>query len=175
MSELRWTRQGYRWFDTPLSPADAAPTDEAPTIERLTRLVQDLQDVLDDKHRLTRELDIAMHGERGAAAQASLCDLIEPAKRLRAKLEAALTDARERSDTIERLRADNRGLQGQVNRWGRLWSGECMENTRARPIVEAAQEWRQGCSYASADNPDACQACTRAFLARLKALIPARA
>jgi rubrerythrin len=144
----------------------------ADAIERLTTLVQDLQEALDDKHRLARELDAAMHGERGAAAQASLCDLIEPAKRLREKLEAALTDARERNDTIERLRADKRGRQDQINRWGRLWSDVTLENTRMRPIVETVQEWRKGCSCANAAAPEECPACTRTFLERLKALIP---
>lgn len=43
-------------------------------------LMRDYEDVLADKRRLTRELDVAMHGEEGAAQQASLCDLIGPAK-----------------------------------------------------------------------------------------------
>src|SRR5882672_3668203 len=36
-----------------------------------------------DKRRLARELDVAMHGEEGAVKQASLCDLIEPARDIR--------------------------------------------------------------------------------------------
>jgi len=43
----------------------------------------DLQEVIDDSRRLTRELDVAMHGEANAAKQASLCDLIVPAEQLR--------------------------------------------------------------------------------------------
>jgi hypothetical protein len=50
----------------------------------------ELKEVLDDKRRLTRELDVAMHGEEGAAKQASLCDLIRPAGRLRADLASAI-------------------------------------------------------------------------------------
>ena len=42
-----------------------------------------LKEVLDDKRRLAREIDVAMHGEDGAAKQPSLCDLIGPAQRLR--------------------------------------------------------------------------------------------
>lgn len=49
--------------------------------------IADYEEVLADKRRLTRELDIAMHGEDGAAVQASLCDLIEPAKKMRAEIE----------------------------------------------------------------------------------------
>ncbi len=45
--------------------------------------IAELEEVLADKRRLTRELDVAMNGEEGAAKQASLCDLIGPAKRLR--------------------------------------------------------------------------------------------
>lgn len=45
--------------------------------------IADYEEVLADKRRLTRDLDLAMHGEDGAAKQASLCDLIEPARRLR--------------------------------------------------------------------------------------------
>ncbi len=53
----------------------------------------DLKEVLEDKRRLTRELDVAMNGEEGAAAQASLCDLVHPAEKLREeneRLRAAL-------------------------------------------------------------------------------------
>lgn len=47
-----------------------------------------------DTRRLTRELDVAMHGEAGAAEQASLCDLITAAKALRANtLESLMKDA----------------------------------------------------------------------------------
>ncbi len=46
----------------------------------------DYKAVLDDKRRLIRELDVALHGEEGAAEQASLCDLIAPAEKLRAEV-----------------------------------------------------------------------------------------
>jgi len=48
--------------------------------------IADLESVLEDKRRLTRELDVAMHGEKDAAKQASLCDLIRPAERLRDRI-----------------------------------------------------------------------------------------
>lgn len=50
-----------------------------------------------DVKRLTRELDVEMHGEENAAQQASLCDLIGAGKELREraeKAEAALATAR---------------------------------------------------------------------------------
>lgn len=42
----------------------------------------DYEEVLADHRRLVRELDVAMHGTAGAAKQASLCDLIEPARKM---------------------------------------------------------------------------------------------
>lgn len=45
--------------------------------------IKDLK-VLADMRRLTRELDVAMNGEAGAAPQASLCDLVAQARQLRA-------------------------------------------------------------------------------------------
>ena len=51
--------------------------------------IADLKEVLADKRRLARELDVAMHGEADAAKQASLCDLVPLAKELREKLERA--------------------------------------------------------------------------------------
>ncbi|WP_112308999.1 hypothetical protein [Pseudogemmobacter bohemicus] len=43
-----------------------------------------------DTKRLAREIDVALHGEEGAAQQASLCDLVHPAREMRERL-AALT------------------------------------------------------------------------------------
>jgi len=54
----------------------------------LRQRIEDLNEVLEDKRRLTRELDVAMHGEEGAAKQASLCDLVLRAEDLRAELES---------------------------------------------------------------------------------------
>lgn len=45
--------------------------------------VQDHEHCAADVRRLTRELDVAISGEDGAAKQASLCDLIHPAEALR--------------------------------------------------------------------------------------------
>ena len=43
----------------------------------------DYEEALADYRHLVRELDVAMHGEERAATQASLCDLIEPARMMR--------------------------------------------------------------------------------------------
>ncbi|WP_181153670.1 Lar family restriction alleviation protein [Brucella pituitosa] len=67
---------------------EVSPRSQAEAIIAAER--EDYEEVLADKRRLTRLLDVAMHGEEGAAKQASLCDLIEPAKRMRAD-NAALT------------------------------------------------------------------------------------
>jgi hypothetical protein len=57
--------------------------------ETAERRVAELEEVLADKRRLAREIDIALHGEGGAAKQASLCDLVEPARRLRRERDEA--------------------------------------------------------------------------------------
>lgn len=44
---------------------------------------EDYEAAMDDHRRLVRMLDVALHGEGNAAPQASLCDLIEPARQLR--------------------------------------------------------------------------------------------
>lgn len=67
--------------------------DLARTLERentaLQQQMRDYEEVLADNRRLTRELDVALHGEEGAARQASLCDLIPLAERLRKQLAIA--------------------------------------------------------------------------------------
>lgn len=50
--------------------------------------IADYEAVLADKRRLAREIDVAMHGEEGAAKQASLCDLVEPARMMRERVAA---------------------------------------------------------------------------------------
>lgn len=50
--------------------------------------IADYEEVLEDKRRLTRELDEALSGPGNAAKQASLCDLILVAKDIRAALKA---------------------------------------------------------------------------------------
>lgn len=80
------------------------------TIRALMSERDDLQHSYDDMRRLTRKLDVALHGEDGAAQQASLCDLIGPASDLRAERDALQAEN-------ERLRE---AIQGAgVNLWDR--------------------------------------------------------
>jgi hypothetical protein len=44
--------------------------------ETVESILTDYEEVLADHRRLVRELDVLMHGEEGAAKQASLCDLV---------------------------------------------------------------------------------------------------
>lgn len=68
-----------------------------------------------DKRWLAREIDVAMHGEAGAALQPSLCDLVGPARKLRARADAAEADRavlRERVAAVEAaLRALHMAVQ----------------------------------------------------------------
>lgn len=78
------------------------------TLESRERNIEDLTEALTGFRLLVRDLDVAMHGEEGAAKQASLCDLIPLAKRQRerldqlaAGLENCVEDARLRNDTYD--------------------------------------------------------------------------
>ena len=56
--------------------------------QEVSDLLDGFREAQEDKLRLTRELDVALHGEAGAAKQASLCDLVGPAKELAEALNA---------------------------------------------------------------------------------------
>ena len=64
---------GEQPFDVPQEVAD---------------LLDGFREAQEDKRRLAREIDVAMHGA-GAAQQASLCDLVHPARELAEALAAA--------------------------------------------------------------------------------------
>jgi hypothetical protein len=61
----------------------------ASTITQLRADLASYEEALKDTRRLAREIDVALHGEDGAAKQASLCDLVHPAAKLRAALAKA--------------------------------------------------------------------------------------
>lgn len=58
-------------------------------VEHLEQTVHYQQQALDDKRRLTRELDVLLNGEEGAAAQASLCDIVAQVRMIKNKLNNA--------------------------------------------------------------------------------------
>lgn len=67
-----------------------------------------LKKVVDDCRRLTREIDVIMHGEDRAAKQPSLCDLIEPIRalvisyaKLRKACRPVIDEAKERADYMD--------------------------------------------------------------------------
>jgi len=53
----------------------------------LEQEVRDYKEVLEDKRRLVRELDVVLNGEAGAAKQASLCDLVAQVKKVKKNLD----------------------------------------------------------------------------------------
>ncbi len=53
-----------------------------------------------DVKRLTRQIDVEMHGEEGAAKQASLCDLVGAGKDLRDRAEAAEAELARRGQGV---------------------------------------------------------------------------
>jgi hypothetical protein len=64
---------------------------EAPAIlalaNQMADLLGDYERAMADHRKLVRELDVVLNGEGGAARQASLCDLIEPARAMKSALE----------------------------------------------------------------------------------------
>lgn len=54
-----------------------------------------------DVKRLTRQIDVEMHGEEGAAKQASLCDLVGPARELRERATAAEAELARRGQGVQ--------------------------------------------------------------------------
>ena len=81
----------------------------------LEGLVADYREAHADKKRLTRELDVALNGEDGAAPQASLGDLVSPARALR-RSEQRLAEATHRllvavSDVLSRKSPDDLLMQ----------------------------------------------------------------
>lgn len=62
--------------------------------------IDDLTEVLDDKRRLTRDLDVALNGQLGAAKQASLCDLVSQATSHAEKHGPALAPRARGCDTV---------------------------------------------------------------------------
>lgn len=84
--------------------------------DELKQRLADAEEIMQDQHRLTRELDIALCG-KGAAPQASLCDLIPFAESLRDKLTAA--EQRNRELEVEAACKDTilaNNIQGMSNR-----------------------------------------------------------
>lgn len=98
-------RRSMHWYI--MREASTAPKPTRGALEDLAdrqyativELRADLESQYQEQCRLARELDIAISGAENAAEQASLCDLIEPARQLRADLDAAL----ERVEKLEGL------------------------------------------------------------------------
>jgi hypothetical protein len=86
------------------TPHDGYAPARKELLDGIAALRDDLKEVLEDKRRLTRELDVAMHGKEGAAKQASLCDLIEPARRLRKERVAARGERDAALEELQRIR-----------------------------------------------------------------------
>lgn len=62
---------------------ECSASSQAPSREEALRAASaEAQDSVD---RLVREIDVILHGEEGAAPQASLCDLVGPIRALQAR------------------------------------------------------------------------------------------
>lgn len=113
------TEKAARDFDCgdgqPVIPLYTHPVPSAP----------DSEEILADKRRLVRELDVLMNGEAGAARQASLCDLVAQYRRSRIADEELRRDA----ERYRWIRKEHRKYDGvtlcKVKSFGlEPWSGD---------------------------------------------------
>lgn len=69
--------------ELPLNEKDGAEECFLLAQQMVAIVIQDYEEVLKDKHRLVREIDVILNGEEGAARQASLCDLVSQIRDLK--------------------------------------------------------------------------------------------
>ncbi len=95
---LSVTHNGYQWSTINFNNDEMISIVDAILNAGDHATIKDYEDVLKDKKRLAREIDVALHGEKNAAPQASLCDLIPLAAQMREQnksLRAALEHSNE--------------------------------------------------------------------------------
>jgi len=99
----------------------------ADEVERLMNLVTGYEEAQASSRKLTREIDVALHGEDGAAKQASLCDLVHPAAALRAE---AANSAAQRDEAIARAEVAEERLRAveAENEAIRVWTGKTVND-----------------------------------------------
>lgn len=68
--------------------------------EATRQVVNDYEEVLTDYRRLTRQIDVIINGEEGAAKQASLCDVV-----------AQLRDIFKERDSIDQITIERLNLE----------------------------------------------------------------
>jgi hypothetical protein len=71
--------------------------------ERLKASITDYEEVLADKRRLAREIDVALCGEEDAAPQASLCDLVKVAEMKRSEIESLSLRVKELEEALKHM------------------------------------------------------------------------
>lgn len=141
--------------------------------------IADYEEVLADKRRLAREIDVAMHGEDKAAEQPSLCDLVHSAGVLRARAEAAEARAdeleREKnrqealySDDVNNLKAEHaeelRAAEAELERLRRI---EAAANHAFWVKPEKLDKWKRG----QADPQKSCSSYTPDWIELGEALL----
>jgi hypothetical protein len=106
----------FRATEVRLKAAESRAASAEVEIEMLKTLVADYEEAMADKRRLARMIDVAMHGEEGAALQPSLCDLVGPASALRdrvAALEGALKKIRDNAEYGRETYSQDRSETGR--------------------------------------------------------------
>lgn len=87
-------KKAQSWSDVPDRPwwIDIAKDVTAAALREYVAEIAAYEQQAADHRRNVRLIDVAMHGDEGAARQASTCDLIDPAHRLRVRAEKAEHD-----------------------------------------------------------------------------------
>jgi hypothetical protein len=94
----------YRTEPSPLDlEAASALTSLSQENERLKASITDYEEVLADKRRLAREIDVALCGEEDAAPQASWCDLVKVAEMKRAEITSLSLRVKELEEALSKI------------------------------------------------------------------------
>jgi hypothetical protein len=111
-------------------------------IEALTAERDDYRQAYESVRENVRKIDVAMHGEDGAAQQASACDLIAPAKALRQRaerlqgaLEAAASVA---TSSLQHAKLPHSGPLGHIDDIVRAALADTQETDKCPPATADA-------------------------------------
>lgn len=97
--------------------------------------VEYMLDKLCEHRRLVRELDVALCGSEGASKQASLCDLVEPVRAMRRRLE--------RMELVARLLANEAAMDTVPSMWTGDGSWLVLRESGAFVFTRAADGYQE--------------------------------
>lgn len=102
--------------------------------EYMCGMIQDYEDVNNDKKRLVREIDVILCG-KDAAIQASLCDLVNPIRELKEKHDQLVKNQKA---YLEAIRVNNLALKEIYEFFGNSFNDETKKDTEM--IIEVNEK-----------------------------------